>query len=51
VTKVFTDIAVIVVTEDGFVLEETAPGYSPADIVAVTGAPLSIPDSVGEIAA
>ncbi|MBL4721953.1 MAG: 3-oxoacid CoA-transferase subunit B [Alphaproteobacteria bacterium] len=51
VTKVFTEIAVVAVTPDGFVLEETAPGYTPDDVVAVTGAPLIVPDEVGEIAA
>ena len=36
VTKIFTDMAVIAVTPDGLVLEETAPGLSAADVQAVT---------------
>jgi 3-oxoacid CoA-transferase B subunit len=51
VTKVFTDMAVISVTPDGFVLDEVAPGFTPDDIVAATAARLIVPDSVGTIAA
>lgn len=51
VTKVFTDMAVISVTPDGFVLDEVAPGFTANDIVAATAARLMVPDSVGTIAA
>ena len=51
VTKIFTDMAVIAVTDDGFVLEEVAPGFTPDDIVERTAAPLRVPDEVGTIAA
>lgn len=49
VTKVFTDMAVIAVTDEGFVLEEVAPGFTPDDIVERTAARLSVPGSVGTI--
>ena len=51
VTKVFTEMAVIAVTDQGFVLEEVAPGFTPDDIVARTAASLIVPDNVGTIAA
>ena len=51
VTKVFTEMAVIAVTDQGFVLEEVAPGFMPDDIVARTAASLIVPDNVGTIAA
>lgn len=51
VTKVFTEMAVIAVTDQGFVLEEVAPGFTPDDIVARTAASLLVPDNVGTIAA
>ena len=51
VTKVFTEMAVIAVTDQGFFLEEVAPGFTPDDIVARTAASLVIPDNVGTIAA
>jgi 3-oxoacid CoA-transferase B subunit len=50
VTKVFTDIAVISVTPEGFVLDEVAPGFTPDDVVAATAARLIVPDSVLTIA-
>ncbi len=50
VTKVFTDMAVIAITDEGFVLEEVAPGFTPDDIVERTAARLSVPESVGTIA-
>jgi len=50
VTKVFTDMAVIAVTDDGFVLEEVAPGFTPDDILDRTSATLAIPDRVKMIA-
>tara|TARA_Y100001934_G_scaffold240489_1_gene294841 strand:- start:139 stop:807 length:669 start_codon:yes stop_codon:yes gene_type:complete len=51
VTKVFTEMAVIAVTDQGFVLEEVAPGFTPDHIVARTAASLFVPDDVGTIAA
>ena len=51
VTKIFTDMAVIAVTEDGFALEEVAPGFTPDDIVERTAAELNIPESIRTIAA
>ena len=51
VTKVFTDMAVISVTPEGFVLDEVAPGFTPGDIVNKTAARLIVPDTVETIAA
>ena len=51
VTKVFTDMAVISVTPDGFVLDEVASGFTPGDIVDKTAARLIVPDTVVTIAA
>lgn len=45
VTRIFTDMAVIDVTPDGFALVEVAQGVSPAEISAATDAPLIIPQS------
>ena len=42
-------MAVIAVTDEGFVLEEVAPGFTPDDIVERTAARLSVPGSVGTI--
>ena len=50
VTKVFTDMAVIAVTNDGFVLEEIALGFTPDDVVERTAARLAIPETVRTIA-
>jgi 3-oxoadipate CoA-transferase beta subunit len=51
VTKVFTDMAVISVTDTGYVLEETAPGISAEVVQAYTDAPLRVADSLCDIAA
>ncbi|MDD9903439.1 MAG: 3-oxoacid CoA-transferase subunit B [Rhodospirillaceae bacterium] len=51
VTKIFTDMAVVAVTPEGYVLEEVAPGFSAEDVQAATGAPLSVPDDLKTIAA
>ena len=45
VARIFTDMAVIDVTPDGFALVEVAQGVSPAEISAATDAPLIIPQS------
>lgn len=45
VTRIFTDLAVIDVTPDGFALTELAEGTSPEDVQRATDAPLSIPDA------
>ncbi len=50
VSLVVTDLAVIEPTADGLVLRERAPGVSVADILAVTTAPLIIPETVPEMA-
>ena len=45
VSRIFTDMAVIDVSAEGFVLVETADGVSAADVVAATDAPLVVPDT------
>ena len=49
VATVVTDLAVLDVGAGGFVLREVAPGVSVDDVRAVTGAPLRVPDGVGEM--
>ena len=49
VTKIFTDMAVISVTEEGFRLDERAPGLTVADIQAATDASLTIAETLCEI--
>lgn len=51
VTRVYTDMAVISVTADGFVLEEVAPGLTVDDVRAATDATLILPEGVRTIAA
>ncbi|MFT6579947.1 MAG: 3-oxoacid CoA-transferase B subunit [Alphaproteobacteria bacterium] len=51
VTKIFTDMAVVSVTPDGFVLDEIAPGLTVDDVVAATDAKMIVPDNVALIAA
>jgi 3-oxoacid CoA-transferase subunit B len=41
VSRIITDLAVVDVTPDGFRLVECAPGVTPADVRAGTGAPLA----------
>ncbi|MDA1240246.1 MAG: 3-oxoacid CoA-transferase [Chloroflexi bacterium] len=50
VTLIVTDLAVIAVRAGQFILEEYAPGYTPEEIAAVTGAPLQVSPTVKEIA-
>lgn len=42
VKRVYTDMAVISVTENGFVLDRVAPGLTPDEVQAATGAPLDM---------
>jgi len=49
VSRVFTDLAVVDVTPEGFVLREVAPGVSPADVQARTAAPLRVAVDVKSI--
>jgi len=50
VKKVFTDVAVISVEPDGFLLEEVAPGWTAEEVQQVTGAPLRVSPNLREIA-
>lgn len=47
VDRIFTDMAVVDVTPDGFALREIAEGTSVEAVIAATGAPLALPS--GEI--
>ncbi len=49
VDLVVTDIAVVQVTESGFLLRETAPGYTPEDVQAETGAHLEVSEKLKEV--
>ncbi len=49
VTKIFTDIAVISVTENGFVLDELAPGIGVEQVAACTNAPLLVHEALKNI--
>ncbi|MEU7075504.1 3-oxoacid CoA-transferase subunit B [Streptomyces narbonensis] len=47
VQRVITDLAVVDVTADGFVLAELAPDVTVEQVVAATAAPLRVPQGVG----
>ena len=49
VTLVVTEVAIVAVRDGRFVLEEHAPGYSVADIQAMSGAPLDVSPDLSEI--
>ena len=49
VDLVVTDLAVVQVTDEGFLLLETAPGYTPEDVQSVTGARLNISEKLKEV--
>jgi 3-oxoacid CoA-transferase B subunit len=46
VTTIITDLAVIDVKSEGLMLREAAPGWTAAQVQALTGAKLAVPDSV-----
>ena len=50
VDTIITDIAVLRVEGQGLVLTEVAPGWSPDDVAALTGAPVTTSDDLREIA-
>ncbi|MEO8171718.1 MAG: 3-oxoacid CoA-transferase subunit B [Sediminibacterium sp.] len=49
VKKIVTELAVLDITEDGFVLKERAPGISVEEIVSKTAGRLHVPDVVPEM--
>jgi 3-oxoacid CoA-transferase B subunit len=49
VKKVFTDIAVLSIDTEGFVLEEVAPGWTAAEVQSQSDAPLRISPDLREI--
>jgi 3-oxoacid CoA-transferase B subunit len=49
VTTIITDLAVIDVEADRLVLREVAPGWSAAEVQALTGAKLTVPENVPEM--
>ena len=49
VDMIITDLAVIEVTTEGLVLKEIAPGLTPEEVQAVTGAELKIKEDLKEI--
>jgi len=50
VHKIFTDLAVMEVTDRGLVLREVAPGWTAAEVQALTQAPLVVAPDLKEIA-
>ncbi|RJK95361.1 CoA transferase subunit B [Vallicoccus soli] len=51
VDRVFTDLAVLDVTDGGLVLRETAPGTTVDEVLAATAAPVHVPDDVRTVLA
>ena len=49
VSTIFTDMAVIAVTPEGFTLKETAPGLTAGDVQDATGAQLIVADDLNSI--
>ena len=49
VDRIVTDVAVMDLTPEGIALREVAPGWTPAEVQAITGARLIIPASVPEM--
>ena len=49
VSRIVTDLAVIDITAEGFLLREVAPGVTPAEVASVTDAPLQIHAQVKEM--
>lgn len=49
VDRVVTDLGVIDVTKEGFLLREYAPGLTPEDVVKATDAPLKVASDVSEV--
>ncbi|MFF3394418.1 CoA transferase subunit B [Streptomyces sp. NPDC002669] len=49
VQRVITDLAVVDVTPDGFVLAELAPGVTVEEVRAATAADLTVPDGFGAV--
>jgi len=49
IDRVVTDLGVIDITNEGFLLREYAPGLTPQDVVAATEAPLRVAPDVCEI--
>jgi 3-oxoacid CoA-transferase B subunit len=49
VSRIFTDIAVIDITERGLVLKEVAPEWTAQEVQALTEAPLIVADDLKEI--
>jgi 3-oxoacid CoA-transferase B subunit len=49
VTTIVTDLAVVDVKPEGLILRETAPGWTPQDVQAVTGARLIVRGKVPEM--
>ena len=49
VDMIVTELAAILVTPQGLLLEETAPGMTPSDVQRVTGTPLSVSPTLKEM--
>ena len=49
VKRIYTDMAVIDVAQQGFLLREVAPGLDPAAVQEKTGAPLAVADDCREM--